>query len=59
MRDKLLEYQYSSLQDFFGIQRAQNKIVSDVLFQYYERRPTISDMLRNAQEYYQEHNPQV
>lgn len=59
LKERLLEYPYSSLQDFFEIGRPQNKIVSGSLLNYYERRPAISDMIRDAQEYYLEQIPQV
>lgn len=57
--EKLLEYPYSSLVDFMGSDRPQSKIVHTNWEQYYDQIPTLDDMLASAQEYYQEHSPQV
>lgn len=56
---KLLLYPYSSLPDFHGTDRAQKKIVNGSLADYYDRPPTIAQMIRSAKEYYLSHNPQV
>ncbi|MDE1924822.1 MAG: transposase [Patescibacteria group bacterium] len=56
---KLLAYPYSSLLDFFGVDRPHNAIIDNSLNTYYDEIPSLSSMLRTAQEYYQEYNPQV
>lgn len=55
---KLLQYPYSSLVDFVGSRRPQKKIVSD-LSEYYDKKPSLTKMAREAREYYQEHPPEV
>ena len=55
----LLGYRYSSFQDFYDIDRLEKKIVSDALSTYYDSKPTIEDMLKNAQEYYKEQCPEL
>lgn len=56
---KILAYPYSSIQEFRGVERPENKITNTSLKNYYEQPPTLSQMLRDAQEYYQSHLPQV
>ena len=51
---KLRTYPFSSVQDFFGTRRAENVIVHDVAREYFERKPSLAAMLRDAQQYYQE-----
>jgi REP element-mobilizing transposase RayT len=55
----ILAYEYSSLPDFFALQRPHQLIVGNSLHDYYDHSPSLSSMLRAAQEYYQEHTPQV
>lgn len=55
----ILAYPYSSIQEFRGIERPENKITNISLENYYEQPSTLSQMLRDAQEYYQRHHPQV
>jgi hypothetical protein len=55
----LLEYPYASLPEFFGVERTHSVIVENSLQSYYDSIPSLSSMLKSAQEYYQEHNPQV
>lgn len=55
----LLAYPYSSLPDFFGVGRPHGAIVHDSLRNYYDKVPSLSSMLRSAQEYYRENAPQV
>ena len=51
---KILEYPYSSLPDFYGISRPQNKIVTTKWDEYYDRQPTLASLLKNARTYHQE-----
>lgn len=55
---KLRSYRYSSLPDFLGETRPENKIVGS-LDDYYESKPTLAAMLSNALAYYREHAPEV
>lgn len=59
VEQRLLEYQYSNLQDLYGIPRQQNKITSNALLQYYDDFPTLSEMLSSAQEFYSKSLPQT
>jgi putative transposase len=59
IHEKLLGYKYSSLHDFLGVERDKNKIVSSGLSDYYENKPTLSQMLADALEYYREHSREV
>lgn len=60
IESRLLQYPYSNLPDLFGIDRPQKKIApSGALLKYYDRFPTLREMLINAQEYYRETIPQV
>lgn len=54
---QLLGYRYSSLPDFLGKKRLENKIVTN-LDEYFEAKPTLKEMLSEAISYYQE-NPEV
>lgn len=54
-KERLLEYPYSSLPDFFGKKRSQGKLIGDTLHSYYDSTPSLKTMLRAAQEYYREH----
>ena len=55
----LQEYPYSSLSDFMGTKRLENKIINASIHQYYDHIPSLREMLRIAQEYYLDHPPQV
>lgn len=55
LEKKLTEYPYSSLPDFFGIERLENKIVSKGLQELYDELPTLKDLLNDFQAYYREH----
>ena len=56
---QLLAYPYSSLPDFFGTLRPENKLLGDSLAKLYDSRPTLNEMLQNALAYYREHFPEV
>ena len=56
--EKLLQYPYSSLSDFLGTQRLQGNIVSN-LSEYYDKIPSLEDMIYEAHEYYEEHSSKV
>lgn len=56
---KLEAYPYSSLCDFFGVERPHRAIVGTSLQEYYDKPPKLSDMLKTARDYYFEHVPQV
>lgn len=49
---RLLNYSYSSLLDFIDVKRPENVITGGVLRSYFERSPTLEEMISNAQEYY-------
>ena len=52
VKQELLKYRYSSLQDFIGIERPENTIIGSSLSTYFETIPSLDKMLINAQEYY-------
>jgi putative transposase len=54
LRKRIMEYPYSSLQEFYGIKRIQNKIINGDLHQYYDKVPSLAEMIRGTQEYYRE-----
>ncbi|MGH7141602.1 MAG: hypothetical protein ACREGH_03155 [Minisyncoccia bacterium] len=54
IHQKLLKYPYSSMLDFIGTTRPENTIVGNELPKYFERKPTLDEMLANAKEYYLE-----
>ena len=56
--EKILQYPYSSLPDFFGTPRLQGSIVSN-LSEYYDKKPSLSELVCEAHEYYEEHSPKV
>jgi REP element-mobilizing transposase RayT len=53
LEKKILEYPYSSLPEFCAVERIENKIINGNLHQYYDKVPSLSEMIREAQEYYQ------
>lgn len=55
---ELMSYRYSSLPDFLGKSRPENKIVSS-LNEYFDTKPTLAAMLEDAVAYYREHSPEV
>lgn len=55
----LREYPYSSLLDFFGEVRLENKIIGGYLKEFYPEQPSIVEMLREAKTFYLEHSPEV
>ena len=55
LEERILEYPYSSLHEFLGIERSQSKIVNADLRSYYDKIPTLKEMVIEAQEYYREH----
>lgn len=56
---KLTTYPYASFSDFFGHERPEKKIVTLRWSDFYDRRPSMHQMLTAAQEYYEEQKPQV
>lgn len=48
----LMTYRYSSLMDFFGVERLEKKIVGTDWNDYFEKTPTLNHILENAKEYY-------
>jgi putative transposase len=50
----LYGYPYSSLPDFFGWRRPLNKVVSGSLLTYYDKTPTLFEILQEAKLYYEE-----
>jgi REP element-mobilizing transposase RayT len=59
IEEKLLSYPYSSLPEFVGHSRPHRIIINNSMKEYFDKIPSFSSMLRTAQEYYQEHTPQV
>lgn len=55
---ELRAYPYSSLPDFLGLKRQENKIVVP-LDEYYDTKPTLNEMLSDAISYRQEHPTEV
>lgn len=55
---ELRAHRYSSLPDFLGEKRLENKIVVP-LSEYYDTMPELSDMLSDALAHYREHAPGV
>jgi hypothetical protein len=51
----LLEYPYSSLPDFLGQKRPEQKILGDSIFELFETIPTLQEMIDEASAYYAEH----
>lgn len=58
LEEKLKLYPYSSLLDFLGEKRLKGSIVSDISH-YYDTKPSLQDLMKEAQEYYLEHSPKV
>jgi putative transposase len=58
LKEKLLQYPYSSLPEFFGTIRLQGKIVSS-LSDYYDQKLTLANMAQEAHEYYRERSSKV
>lgn len=55
----LREYPYSSLPDFLGEVRLENKIVGNSLKEFYPGQLSLASMLEEAKTFYLEHNPEV
>lgn len=55
---ELRSYRYSSLPDFLGETRPENKIIRD-LDEYYDVKPRLAAMLSDALAYHREHAPEV
>lgn len=55
IREQLLAYPYSSLQDFIGHKRPERKILGNSIFELFEQMPTLEEMVNEAVEYYTEH----
>lgn len=49
----LMQYRYSSLPDFLGLERLEGSIIGDSLLSLYETVPTLSETVRDAHAYYQ------
>ncbi len=56
LEEKLLSYPYASAGDFFGKNRSIAKIVSFPIDEFYDRPPTLREVLKDAREYYAEIN---
>jgi REP element-mobilizing transposase RayT len=44
----LAQYPHSSLLDFCGVKRLENKIISPSIYEYFDKIPTVTKMLREA-----------
>ena len=49
-----MNYRYTSAPDFFGIKRPESCIVHDVRHEYFDKKPTLNEMVREAHAYYVE-----
>lgn len=52
-------YPYSSLLDFLGENRIENKIIGDTLREFYPEQPSMISMLEEAKTFYLERSPEV
>src|SRR3989344_4203573 len=59
MRTQLLEYPYSSVKEFFGKNATAQKITGAGIREYYDRMPGLTEMLKDARDYYREYSPEV
>jgi len=51
MQKKLLQYPYSSLPDFVGDERLQKRLLDTSVFDLFDRKPSMREMLREARAY--------
>ncbi len=51
---ELRAYRYASVQDFFRIERPEKIIVHDIVREYFDKKPSLSAMLKDAHFYYKE-----
>ncbi|KKW32498.1 MAG: Transposase [Parcubacteria group bacterium GW2011_GWA1_53_13] len=54
LEKKLLEYRFSSLPDFYGIERIENKIMGEGIREFYPSAPPLSELLTEARAFYRE-----
>lgn len=59
MRSRLLAYPYSSVNEFFNKTSSTQKITGPAVEEYYDSLPTLSQMLKDARNYYHEYSPEV
>src|SRR3989338_3091553 len=59
IRKEIKEYKYSSLLDFLKVERLERKIISNSVFNLFDKIPPLEKMLREAHEYYREHFREV
>ncbi len=59
LEKQLMKYKYSSLPDFFGIERSENKIVTRGLLDLYDEPPILSSMISESQAYYRSKPPEA
>jgi putative transposase len=59
MHKKLLAHPFSSLQDFFDVERPEKKIINVNFSDFYDKKPSFYEMLTDAQEFYSEQPPEV
>ncbi len=59
VRAQLLEYPYSSVKEFFSKDATAQKITGAGIREYFDRMPNLTEMLRDAQDYYREYSPEV
>ncbi|MDP3646114.1 MAG: transposase [bacterium] len=52
LEQKLKTYRYSSLPDYEGVERPENSILDTGVMSMFDKRPSLSDMLVGAAEYY-------
>ena len=55
----LLEYPYASARTFFGQESPLKSIAGTSLHEYYDRVPSVSEMIHEAHEYYRSESPEV
>ena len=57
LEEKLLSYPYASSGDFFGKERLEGKIANFPIAEFYDKLPTLLEVLEDAKAYYAEINP--
>lgn len=59
VRNFLSAYPYSNFQEFAGTDRPEKKIMSKSIYEYYDKKPRVSDMLHDALAYYRSQSPEI
>lgn len=59
IEQQVITYPYSSLTDFYGSERPESIITTNTLHEYYDQRPSLTEILADAQAFYREHEPKI